>query len=266
METWTLPERHLVTELAVGMARRLEQTLGPASEGADPPGYLWHMAQSAFEYACDVLWRLDAARAADAERSELTIRDVDANDFPAVFRPLPADEIRAVLARDPPADPARRARPLPSLDEVIGAYIGLVSEYGPDMSSLLSTGRKPFIPPGECAREIDALERLGYVVRDGSAVRWTDKMAPAMKAENLWQADDAAEEETELAAALAATPEHTRRVLAAEAKRLSELEFMGVLMDRFDGLYRTTNPDGTPRPQGGLLLMREVYKYLRTNS
>jgi hypothetical protein len=47
--------------------------------------------------------------------------------------------------------------------------------------------------------------------------------------------------------ALGRTPEHTRRLLAAEAKRTSELEFALLLKDRFDGLYWRKNPTGRYR-------------------
>jgi hypothetical protein len=48
-------------------------------------------------------------------------------------------------------------------------------------------------------------------------------------------------------AVLDATPGDAKRLLAQEAKRLSEIDFRALLGDPFDELYWRKNPDGTPR-------------------
>ena len=262
---WTLPERHLMIELAVSLARRLEAILG----GPDhvPPGHVHHGYASTFETGCDVLWRLGVARAAygpEPGRSELTHPTIIHDKaWPPYFRLFPASEIRTVLSGDPLPS-------APSLHEMLCAYLEVACEYGRDGARLPST-RDPFTPQPDCVADIEALERMGYIARQDAAVRWTDKIAPAMQRAGLWRADGqsvqavaAAALKDEVAGALGATPEHTRRLLVAEARRASELEFAYVLRDRFAGLYWTTNPDGTLRPQSGDLgLAKAVYRCLR---
>lgn len=260
-----LPERHLITELAVGIARRLGLILPPADhEGS---AYRSHLYSSHFETGCSVLWTLGVARAAygsKPEQQELTYpTDYPDRIFPPFFRFSSPSEIRDVMAGAPPASP-------PSLDNVLPAYIQLASDYGPDEGPWLSTRREPFIPSAEFDREIDALERLGYIERLGFEVRWTDKMAPTMQKAYLWQPDgrssaEVAEAELEAvcAALIELTPEHTKLLLARDAKRLSEFDFWLLLRDRFDGLCVSRNPDGTPR-RFDIIVVRGVYQLLRS--
>ena len=64
VEIWTLSERHLVTELAVGFARRVNLILRASRDdnriGQD---YIFHGYASDFERGCDMLWRLGVAHA-----------------------------------------------------------------------------------------------------------------------------------------------------------------------------------------------------------
>jgi hypothetical protein len=65
-------------------------------------------------------------------------------------------------------------------------------------------------------------------------------------------------------AVLDATPGDAKRLLAQEAKRLSEIDFRALLRDPFDELYWRKNPDGTPRCRTDLWLSKRVYEFLRT--
>lgn len=181
---WTLPQRHLVTELAVGIARRLHAIL--TTQGAPEPGYLHHYYTTHFENGCDVLWRLGVAVAAyssEPGRKELAYGTVtNEKVWPPYFRPFDAKAIRTALAGVVPAA-------APPLQEVIEVYISLACDYGPT-GSTLSARREPVTPQPEYTREVEALIRFGYAEKRGDAVRWTEKIAPAMRYALLWKADD----------------------------------------------------------------------------
>ena len=168
----------LAAELAVGLARRLGMTLEPGAID----GFYWHYAQSTFEEGCDVLWTLGVALAGPESGDQgITRQQYDATQhqgvksFPGVFKFFPASEIRAgVLAHGELRD-ALFAR-------LLAAYVETACDYGPD-GTQLGSGQDPFKPRAEFAREIDALVECGYAERHGDMVKWTDKIAPAMYAE-----------------------------------------------------------------------------------
>jgi hypothetical protein len=238
------------------MARRLTEILHPSDEG-----YVCHSFTSHFEHGCHVLWQLGVAYGADNVRDRIPY---DEDSFPACFKFLSPDEIRSTLSGAPPT-------PAPTLFRVLTCYLPVACDYGG--GDILSCRREPFNPPEVFAREISALKKLGYIDRLGTAVVWTEKIAPAMIERYLWEADGqsaASVIEANIAdacdAALNLTPEHTIRVLAKEAARISELDFATLLLERFDGLFWTKNPDGTARPdQGDVRLLKAVYRMLRAN-
>ncbi|CAN0383809.1 unnamed protein product, partial [Ectocarpus sp. 13 AM-2016] len=228
----------LITELAVGIARRLSVILAGPEADRPEPGYFWHFYTSDFERGCDVLWRLGVARAAygnDPQLRNLTCNEAAGEkSFPPYFRFFSADDIRAALAQEPP-------EASPELEEVLAAYVGVSCDYGPE-DSTLSSKRLPFWPKTQYRAELEALERLGYVKTCGSEMAWTDKMAPTMQATYRWQdggqSREEAEEEAlaeECVAVLAATPRFTRWRLRRAAQRHSELAFATILRDRYDG-------------------------------
>lgn len=115
--------------------------------------------------------------------------------------------------------------------------------------------------------------KLGLHRAPWTAVLWTNKMAGSMQDTYLWNADGQSIEavaqdafKDECAVALNLTPEHTRRLLAAEAKRMSEFDFLLLLKDRFDGLYFKKDPDGALRSRpGDVRLLKAVYRSLRAH-
>jgi hypothetical protein len=251
---WTLPERRLITELSVGIARRLTEILHPSDEG-----YVCHGFTSHFEHGCHVLWQLGVAYGADEARDRIPYNDAS---WPAFFRFSSPNEIRSILPDAPPT-------PAPTVFRVLTCYLPLACDYGG--GDILPCRREPFHPPEVFAKEISALKKLGYIDRLGPAVVWTDKIAPAMIEKYLWQ-DDGQSAESVMEAnirdavetALNSTPEHTIRMLAKEAVRMSELDFATLLLKRFDGLFWTKNPDGSPRSnQGDVTLLKAVYHTLR---
>jgi len=220
----------LAAELAVGLARRLWMTL---HHDATDMGFCWHMLQSTFVDGCYVLWELGVALAGtdrsddqgmtrqqcvvyakqhpDAERFDL--------DQQSLFKFFPAPETRAgVLAHGELPDTL--------FERLLAAYIENACEYGP-VGTQLSSDQGLFKPTVEFAREIDALVECGYAERCGAMIKWTDKIAPVMRAEDCWVdpkppitlSDDALERVNELLqdgnyiAAIAVVREGTRASL-----------------------------------------------------
>jgi hypothetical protein len=173
----------LAAELAVGLARRLSMTLEPG----DTPGYYWHYAQTPFEDGCYVLWELGVALTLVATGSGyqgMTRQQyVDAKRRPgeetfAVYKFFPAPETRAGVLTCGELPDALFGR-------LLEAYVETACDYGPDGTQLCSD-REPFKPAVEFEREISAFVECGYAERCGAMVKWTDKIAPVMRAEDCW--------------------------------------------------------------------------------
>jgi hypothetical protein len=179
----------LAAELAVGLARRLWMTL---RHDATDAGFCWHMFQSTFVDGCYVLWELGVALAGTGRSDDqgMTRKQCVAYaeqhpgdkrfdlDQQALFKFFPAPETRAgVLAYGELPD-ALFAR-------LLAAYFDNACEYGPDGTQLYS-GQGLFKPTAEFEREIAELVACGYAERCGGMVKWTDKIAPGMPAEDCW--------------------------------------------------------------------------------
>lgn len=166
----------LAAELAVGASRRLQATL---AHDQGPPGFFFHSFQGPFDEACHVLWELDVALADPGGGGRgVPWADRDQHANPASFSFLSATETRAQIL-------SREALPEGLLDRLLTAFIGVACDYGPT-GSALSVEREPFQPQAEYEREIGALIECGYVERCGTLVKWTDKVAPAMQEQHLW--------------------------------------------------------------------------------
>jgi hypothetical protein len=179
----------LAAELAVGLARRLWMSL---QYDATDAGFCWHMFQSTFVDGCYVLWELGVALAA-TDRSDdkgMTWQQcvVYAKQHPgdkrfdldqqSLFKVFPAPDTRAgVLANGELPDAL--------FERLLAAYIENACEYGPDGTQLCSD-QGLFKPTVEFEREIGALVECGYAQRCGAMVKWTDKIAPVMWAEDGW--------------------------------------------------------------------------------
>ena len=180
----------LAAELAVGLARRLWMSL---QYDATDAGFCWHMFQSTFVDGCYVLWELGVALAG-TDRSDdqgMTWQQcvVYAKQHPgderfvldqqSLFKFFPAPDTRAgVLAYGELPDAL--------FERLLEAYVDNACHYGPDEETLLYSGPEPFKPTVEFEREIDALVECGYAQRCGAMVKWTDKIAPVMWAEDGW--------------------------------------------------------------------------------
>lgn len=242
----TLPERHLIAELAVGLARRMFSILDGQDHIIYPePGYVWHMATSDFEDGCNVLWHLDAAVAAYASGQgpkNLTVRDNRTEKgWPPYFKFLTANEIRLRILSGPP-------KKAPDLDEILSAYLGVMCNYGRS-DTALSSEREPFVAPRQYEREIEALERLGYVERRRESIIWTDRIAPAMRNRQLWGSEDLPinlEANLRLiiaTQALSRLSDADRSAAEKKANHMTKEEFALFSQLEFDELW-FRNPDG----------------------
>lgn len=170
----------LAAELAVGLARRLWMALGPDATDA---GFCWHHFQNPFVDGCHVLWELGVALA-DIESTDQGMtwqqyaKQHPGEEGRGSFRFFPTPETRAgVLAYGELPDAL--------FGRLLAAYVGNACMFGPDGTQLCSD-RKPFKPAVEFEREIAALVECGYAERCGNMVKWTDKIAPVMRAEHCW--------------------------------------------------------------------------------
>jgi hypothetical protein len=179
----------LAAELAVGLARRLWMTL---HHDATDTGFCWHMFQSTFVDGCYVLWELGVALAGTGESNDQGMTRQQcvayAQQYPGdkrfdpdqqgLFKFFPAPETRAGMLAYGELPDALFAR-------LLEAYFDNACNYGPDEETLLFSGPGLFKPTAEFEREVDALVECGYAERCGGMVKWTDKTAPGMPAEDF---------------------------------------------------------------------------------
>lgn len=81
----------------------------------------------------------------------------------------------------------------PTLSKLIENFISLVAEYNYG----IHTRRDSFPVPPDFERVFELFERCGYVERVGGKVRWTDRIAPEMRAAYAWTEDFVSRSEAE---------------------------------------------------------------------
>jgi len=144
------------------------------------------MFQSTFVDGCYVLWELGVALAATEGDDQGMTRQqyaVYATQHPGEENPcslkfFPAPETRAGVL-------AYGELPAALFERLLAAYVGNACMYGPDGTQLCSH-QGLFKPTVEFEREIGALVECGYAEHCGGMVKWTDKIAPVMRAEHCW--------------------------------------------------------------------------------
>lgn len=238
-----MSETALVTELAVGIARRLTDILARTSvaDGA-PPGHLHHAYTSAFEQGCGLLWNMGLATAADgAGPVALGV----SQGIPAYFKLMDDAAIRQTLSEEMlPTTP-----PLPVLLE---AFIALACDYGADAARRLPHTRTPFSPAPVNAAVVDALAEHGYLDRvEGDRFTWSDNIAPVMVAAYFW--DEDGQNLSELAAAqVELEARRALDTLPPEISLTNALALTDHLRHRWTG--RDWSGDGPPRHDLGHLI------------
>ena len=146
--------------------------------------YIYHRHLSVFERACDILWSLGVAEAADNQgnggfsREQFAAFLVEQGKrphFPAFFH-VPTDgEILRLLNEFNGFDLAVEHR-------LIAACLGCADHFGE-----LHTKQEGYFTPSD--RELglmNALSAAGYVVRDGHKFLWRTEIAPVMRSIGLW--------------------------------------------------------------------------------
>ena len=192
--------RALATELAIGIAARLEHILGVGEPDA-PDGHVYHSYTTVFEEGCAVLWRMGLAEPFPQQKD---------TNFAPYFALASEADIRARLALD--------AAEGADLSDLVTSYIGLACDYG---RTWLPSTRDPFEPPDWALAALEALCAAGYLDRDGTRLRWSDKIGPAMVRWRFWtegwadvQALEDARLEEEAALAARDMPEFVRDAFA----------------------------------------------------
>ena len=185
-------EKKLITALGVGISDRLRAT---CSNSPDlpwrEPGYIHHHFTSHFEHGCRVLWALGLAHAVDTFKIDIDFsQHIAASEtvkpeFPPYFRLCEQTEISERLSKSWPS-------PAPALDELIEAYLGLATDYGPADYVHLPTPRNTWFVPAHSEHEepLKSFANAGYAARDGRGYKWTDRIAANMIAEHRWDERD----------------------------------------------------------------------------
>lgn len=234
------PDIALVTELCVGIARRLTDILSPTADDA-PEGHLYHAYTSDFEQGCWVLWTMGLATAVDGKGS---VAPDDTSSFPPCFKLMKEAAMRQAFAEGLTG----KSHPLPLLLET---FIALACDYGMDASERLPTDRAPFTPAPVNAVVAVALAEHGYLSRDGHTFAWTDQIAPIMNAAHFW--DDAGQSLSGISKTqVEVEASHALDTLPADISLTNELALTDHLRHRWSG--RDWSHDGPPRHDLGHLI------------
>ncbi|MET0256994.1 MAG: hypothetical protein ABW179_00280 [Methylobacterium sp.] len=239
-------EGRLCGELAAAIAcylTRGDREAGPGAAGAS----YYHESEPAFEEATRVLKSFDLVA-----------------PVPRADKPDERWYCRHALTLDAGAMPGRLASWIATGDDrlpaVLSAFLTLACGHDG-----LSAERTPFTPPMAYEAAMRALVRAGYAQGVGSAFRWTDRIAPAMRRIEAWDADGRSlaslREEDRLAQADAAwrsMPETIRR--AHFAKRPVPLVPVveALTMSWRDGAWHPVNRETPAAHAGQIALARRL--------
>ena len=232
---YTLAERQLIVELSVGITRRLTEALKLSNP--DLPGYIFHGFEAVLENSFSILWSLKIATAPEGQNT-FSHENFDASKkaVPANIKCFSEVSIRNSLNQTLPyfSD---------LIPELLSNYISLACVCGSE-NSMLSHSKKAFTPQEEYKSEIRELLRSGYLTKVGHAVRWTERIAQIMQRAYLWNNETQVYEELNghkasqnSIAAIHSTPKLVQKRIARDSRGMSELEFVSLLRDKYDGLY-----------------------------
>lgn len=247
------PQVPLITELAIGLARRLTAILGGNEEDAPIPDAVHHIYQSDFFDPCDILVRLGLAK--EVLRNGKTLPISPNGEVPFFITFVPEAEIRAQLSNGLPLE-------TPQLETILGEYIGLACNFGPPSAAILSAETGPFFADDEFLLELRALAEEGYVQELDTKWCWTKKIAPIMISERLWVDDGytsiKAYEDCVLQTLIGL--DHTdRHAIKQAAEKNTPLMFYAFMRENFPSLEHSM-PKGTgvASPQLSFRFMKTV--------
>lgn len=189
----TIEERAVIKVLAIAISQRLREIFPrEVSIGSPPDHCIYHLHTADFEFACEILWRLGGA--SPGERGDANSRFQSEEDyysafpgrgFPAFFYIHSKAEIEHLLDQ-------RVADVCPPLNGVIEAYLGIATDYGSSKDTQLPTPRHKLFhltAPAQRA-PLEAFVSVGYARKEGEKFGWTDKIAPIMIKQWLWDETD----------------------------------------------------------------------------
>ena len=173
------PERVLIAELAVGIARKCEAFMRAMGDFNNPPGFLFHQFSKPHRRGCELLASLGAAE-------ELYYNNQ------LYYRIASEAEIRKNVPGAAPDESVLKyfdgRHPRDFFGRLLHTYVELACAHGATEVVLPDT-RKAFVAQPEYAREIDALASCGYLTINGPRVKWANKIARAMLDNSLWEED-----------------------------------------------------------------------------
>lgn len=192
-----------------------------------------HTFMGHFEAACRVLLDLRAVLPLD---SSLLPMD-DESSWAAYFRlKFDVPELREHLGQGLPPS-------APPLSKVIEAFLGITTDYVP----VISARRDEIAVHPGFERTFELLNGCGYVERVGDKVKWTNKIAPHMRATYVWTEDGVSEEEqyeAEIEEIWQTMPPKFRKTFFS-SNRVDVIS-LGVMISRFwyDGKWQDIDRDG----------------------
>ncbi len=190
-EAYSQTQKPLVRALILSITQRLRHLFTrETGVGGSRDYYIYHLHTRDFEDACDILWKLGASTAAFMHGDGpvgISFHDYKAKaqdlqkGFPPCFS-LHPDEYLHQLALPPSCDAT------PSMDTIVEAYVCIATDYGKTCKNRLPIARnKPFSASHQQQNTLmEALVLNGYAIRTGTQYIWTDKIAPIMIKNWLW--------------------------------------------------------------------------------
>ncbi|WP_419905009.1 hypothetical protein [Kiloniella sp.] len=210
----TEDERTLFVETGYHIARVMWHCLGES----DPTfkSEMWNNGQSIFEVGCDIM-------------GELGVFDADKD--PYYFFAMPLDNVREHLKSHIPISNYR-------LESIIGNFLSTTSHYREEISDEKAT----FEVQGGFQQAMWAFVQCGYATREANGFVWSDKIAPIMVAENLWDQEEESyttenkKKTVDLTEQIwAAIPLWRRHLMARWIGHKSEMDVFLYLFRRWDG-------------------------------
>lgn len=186
-------ELHLYRTLAVAIGQRIRSIL-PREEdvGIESDWCVFHLHQSDFEIACDILWQLGVAFPASSREKPRSkdsrvdyYRDTLNRSFPAFFAICASDEVEQLID-------GQRSEFWPSTDMIIEAYLRVATDYGRDTSLHLPTPKNESfqITHTDQYAPMEAFVLNGYARKDGDQFIWSELITPIMGRIWLWDESD----------------------------------------------------------------------------
>lgn len=251
-------EMELVRTLAVAISQRLRQIFSrEEGMGTGDDWCIYHLHTSDFEIACDTLWSLGVCSAAVSGQTEdrhllspSAFEREGHKGFPAFFFIYTKEKVERLL-KD------QSGTLWPSDEEIIDAYLRIVTDYGNDRSTVLPSPRgQPFLPthPDQIA-PLEALVDNGFAHKTGDQFIWAERMIPIMVKNWLWDETDvdwSSLDRTRISEQAQSVLTSLKPEAAAEVRR--DLKMMSISFRGLEIMQRWTGSDWLPAGQDARFL------------